>query len=132
MQAPVRRLLPASIDITITKPCNIMEQMNKDFEEIENTNNIEFSTVTSSIRKRVPNNAKTAKGGLSLNSTKETARKECFVIYEDSTGGHSEGPVKTPSNLKPKKNVRRNTGKSSIPIASASSCSTRITRSRRT
>ena len=124
MQAPVRRLLPAAIDPNITIPRNIMNQMDNEFEEVENMNIIEFSSVTNSNRKKNSNNTKTTKCITPLISVINTTGRDNFVIYEDSTNRNTEEPVKTPNAQKPRQNTKKNTTK--IPI------STRMTRSKRT
>ena len=126
MQAPVRRLLPAAVDLNITKPRNIMNQMDKEFEEIENMNIIACPSVTSTNRKKKRNSTNTTKNIPPLPSVINSTGTENFVIYDDSTDKRTEKPVETPNALKPRKNNIRNTAKSSIPI------STRMTRSKRT
>lgn len=132
MQAPVRRLLPAPVDLNSTKPRNIMNQMNNEFEEFGNMNNVEFSGVISSNRKKKSNTTMTTKCIPPLISVIDTTRSENFVIYEDSIDRNSEEPVKTPNALKPRKNIKRNTAISSIPIPKHVTGSTRTTRSKRT
>jgi hypothetical protein len=67
-----------------------------------------------------------------LISVIDTTRSENFVIHEDSIDRNSEEPVKTPNALKPRKNIKRNTAISSIPIPKHVTGSTRTTRSKRT
>ena len=113
MQAPARRILPGPLDRNITKPGNIM----KDFEEIENIGIVEFSNETSSNRKKISNSTKTTNCVPPPISITNSIGMEKFVIYEDSSNNVSEEPAKTQNAAKPRKNIKKNTAKSSIPVS---------------
>ena len=148
------------MDINITKPVNIIEMMNKEFEEIENMNILEQWKASSNTKKKEMGKNKNISDFNSnigstnkisrdqkpkyTNSSSSVVKKETtdkFTIYEDK-GDNS--PVKLNEQLRletkikglnfhgPKKTARKNVGKSSIPVPKATLPSTRVTRSKRT
>ena len=159
MQAPVRRLLPASVNYNCAKPANIIDKMNQEFDEIENVAITQISTASSTKKgTKVNNSENIAKSNTPLTKTVqetrlrasrhtspsssvlEKSKNEKIKVYEDKCGNYSNesadsvlhGPSLKSSIPKTRGNSKRNTGKSAIPVPTTTYSSTRMTRSKRT
>ena len=152
IQAPIRRLLPPQFDHFSVRPDNFISKIEQEFDEIENTDTIDFSNtarkktakqmIQPDIMQSKTPSVRKIKHGITisplhspLHLESENLCNEKFKVYEDKNGanpkeGNNSGlHVEQKSVPKTRGTARRNIVKSSIPVPKASSA--RITRSSR-
>ena len=113
LQASVRRLLPAILEKQVIKPSNMIDEINKEFENIENEDlNITCKSTINNKKQLTFNTPRNLSNKAKLNST----GKEKFTVYEDINESSPEVKIRSMKLSTRTASSNKKKVKSSIPL----------------